>query len=267
MSSMLLVGSKGKAVVAMQLALIEKGFLKGKADGDFGPGTKRAVVAYQRSAGLMTDGVVGPRVLASLKGVMAEEWQLTDSAIELAAEDLGVDVASIRTVSEVESAGGGFLSKGVPKILFERHVMNKRLVKNDLGLAARLGRDAIPELVNTKTGGYKGGSKEWVRLKKAMTFSYISAIESASYGRYQIMGYHWKALGYESAEEWLEQMCTSEDEHLNAFVRFIRKDSKLWGALKDKDWAGFARRYNGPGYAKNKYDIKLAAAYARHSEA
>jgi len=35
----------------------------------------------------------------------------------------------------------------------------------------------------------------------------------------------------------------------------------LTGALKSKDWAVFARRYNGPGYQANAYDKKLARAY------
>ena len=33
-------------------------------------------------------------------------------------------------------------------------------------------------------------------------------------------------------------------------------------ALRKKNWAAFAKAYNGPGYAKNQYDTKLAAAYA-----
>jgi hypothetical protein len=34
-------------------------------------------------------------------------------------------------------------------------------------------------------------------------------------------------------------------------------------ALQDRDWAAFAKAYNGKGYAKNKYDEKLAAAYKK----
>ncbi|MEG6992119.1 N-acetylmuramidase domain-containing protein, partial [Pseudomonas aeruginosa] len=51
------------------------------------------------------------------------------------------------------------------------------------------------------------------------------------------------------------------------FVRFIEADPALLKALKGRKWAEFARRYNGPAYARNLYDVKLERAYARHSEA
>jgi site-specific recombinase XerC len=44
---------------------------------------------------------------------------------------------------------------------------------------------------------------------------------------------------------------------------FIASDSKMFTALHNNDWAGFAKRYNGPGYKKNKYDTKLASAYRK----
>lgn len=34
-------------------------------------------------------------------------------------------------------------------------------------------------------------------------------------------------------------------------------------ALQAKDWAEFARRYNGPAYKENRYDEKLAKAYQK----
>ena len=50
--------------------------------------------------------------------------------------------------------------------------------------------------------------------------------------------------------------------HLDAFVNFI-KTKKLDSVLRAKNWAAFARRYNGPGYAQNAYDKKMASAYAK----
>jgi peptidoglycan hydrolase-like protein with peptidoglycan-binding domain len=56
------VGSKGEDVQRVQKAL---GIT---ADGDFGPGTERAVKAWQAANGLTPDGVVGPKTLAKLIG-------------------------------------------------------------------------------------------------------------------------------------------------------------------------------------------------------
>ncbi len=59
-------------------------------------------------------------------------------------------------------------------------------------------------------------------------------------------------------------MCNSEDDHLSAFVRFV-KLNQLDDELRRRDWTGFARGYNGPAFLKNRYDTKLAAAYTLHS--
>ena len=57
-------------------------------------------------------------------------------------------------------------------------------------------------------------------------------------------------------------MSENEGRHLDLFASFVRNNS-LVQYLRDKDWAGFARRYNGPAYAENKYDEKLSAAYEK----
>ena len=55
------VGSKGTAVKVLQKLLKARGFDPGVIDGDFGPGTEAAVLAFQRSENLLADGIVGPR--------------------------------------------------------------------------------------------------------------------------------------------------------------------------------------------------------------
>ena len=49
-------------------------------------------------------------------------------------------------------------------------------------------------------------------------------------------------------------------------LRYIRK-AKLGPFIEQHDWAGFARAYNGPGYAKQGYHLKIAKAYRKHCEA
>lgn len=55
-------------VLYVQTALIERGQEPGAPDGMLGPATRGALIAWQRAFGLMPDGVIGPRVLAALRG-------------------------------------------------------------------------------------------------------------------------------------------------------------------------------------------------------
>lgn len=186
-----------------------------------------------------------------------------------AAELLNVEVAAVKAVASVESNGGGFIKdietgKGIPKILFERHIMFKRLrdytpIKS-ADMAAK-----YPDIVNPNSGGYKGGIAEHERLQRAVQIDRTTALESASWGAFQIMGYHWSYLGYPSVQAFINDMYTEQGQ-LDAFVKFIKADSRLVKALKTKDWITFARLYNGTSYQKNSYDIKMRQAYERFSK-
>ncbi|MFB6608738.1 caspase family protein [Agromyces sp. NPDC056379] len=65
-------GSKGEDVRRLQELLTEAGFDPGPADGDFGHRTHSAVVAFQRSAGLVPDGAAGPLTIAALTEAVLE---------------------------------------------------------------------------------------------------------------------------------------------------------------------------------------------------
>jgi putative chitinase len=59
-------GSSGAEVVAVQNKLKEIGFDPNGVDGNFGPGTAAALIAFQQSKGLTPDGKAGPQTLAAL---------------------------------------------------------------------------------------------------------------------------------------------------------------------------------------------------------
>jgi putative chitinase len=59
-------GSRAPEVRELQVLLKRKGFDAGQADGEFGPKTKTAVMAFQSAQGLEADGVVGPKTWAAL---------------------------------------------------------------------------------------------------------------------------------------------------------------------------------------------------------
>ena len=52
-------GDQGSRVTALQEALIELGYLSGKADGNYGTATMNAVKAFQKANGLTVDGTAG----------------------------------------------------------------------------------------------------------------------------------------------------------------------------------------------------------------
>jgi hypothetical protein len=255
-------GDYGAEVKALQVQLNAQGFTL-TPDGIFGTATRNAVIAFQRKVGLVADGIVGPKTYAALEAPTESHSRLlTQADIVSASVELEVPVAAVMAVNTVESRGSGFFKDGRPAILFERHIMYRRLLEH--GLNGRRYRQEYPNLVNTMPGGYIGGPSEHARLDRAKEIHDVSALESASWGAFQIMGYHWKRLGYPSVHAFVEGMYRSEAHHLKAFVEFIKADQGLWDALRARDWARFARGYNGPAYAKNQYDVKMANAYQQY---
>ncbi|WP_186085675.1 N-acetylmuramidase domain-containing protein [Burkholderia gladioli] len=229
--------------------------------------TERAVKAVQAAAGLVVDGIAGPKTYNALTTGQRDPRDLTNADLLAAANRLGVSTACVRAVNEVESNGAGFLGDGRPKILFERHVMYRQLVANLGQDAASAAAAASPDIVNPSAGGYQGGAAEYVRLDAAARIDARSAYEAASWGAFQIMGYHWQRLGYASVDDFVSRMETGESAQLDAFVRFILADKTLLAALKGRKWADFAAAYNGRDYARNLYDVRLERAYQKYAGA
>lgn len=182
---------------------------------------------------------------------------LSVSDYEAAAAALGCDVATVKAVCDVESNGKAF-HLGRPVILFEPHVFsrltNHRFDNPHGGVSyPKQGTKPYPPTQNER----------WAHLDYAAKLDADAALQSASYGLFQIMGFNYKACGFRDVQEFVAAMRRGVREHLVAFVAFV-KSNNLDGALRARDWATFARGYNGPGYAANAYDTKLAHAYAKH---
>ena len=191
---------------------------------------------------------------------------LTEEAIREAANNLGVDVACVKAVAEVESLGNGFNSTGMVKILFERHKFYKFIAQKYGVPKANQLAAMHPDICSPKAGGYTSSTAtEHKRLDKAIAIDRECAMKSASWGRFQVMGFNHAAAGFSNVEDFCVAMWKSEDEHLRAFVNFIKANPNMHQHLRNRNWAGFANAYNGPAYAQNKYDTKLAAAYRKYS--
>jgi N-acetylmuramidase len=173
-----------------------------------------------------------------------------------AANKLGVEIKALKAVAAVETgAQGAFDKSGRPAILFERHYFHK--------LTAGIYSTKNPSISNAVSGGYGLFSIQYAKLEEAYKLNPEAALRSASWGAFQIMGENYHAAGYSSVNSFVADLVKSEVAHLNAVTNFINSNPKMKTALINKNWAGFAEAYNGPGYAKNDYDTKLESAYGK----
>jgi hypothetical protein len=179
--------------------------------------------------------------------------------IAAAAAHLHCEPAAIRAVCEIESAGGGFLPDKRPKILFEAHLF---------GNLTHHRWDATHSNISSPSWNRAlygaGGAHQYDRLAEAISLDRTAALQSASWGMFQIIGMNFAACGFASVEAYVAAMCVGEGAQLAAFAAFCAHEG-LASLLAAHDWTEFALRYNGPGEAENDYAGKLAAAYQRHA--
>jgi hypothetical protein len=177
------------------------------------------------------------------------------------AKDLGVSVPAFRAVITVEAAGSGFDKAGRPKALFERHHFFKHLKANPDQL-----EQAIAAGLAYRTWGEKpypkGSDAVYSEIVRACEINENAALLSTSWGLGQVMGSNYKMVGCASVEDMVREAVESEAGQLRQMAGFI-KSANLVKPMKDLNWAAFAKGYNGPGYAKNAYDTKLAQAHAK----
>ena len=186
--------------------------------------------------------------------------KLTTEQIQSIAKHNNIPYAALRAVIEVECKGSGFNPDNTPVILFERHIFRRQLIANGKkSLADRLVKER-PDLCYTSMGAYGKYSQQHKRMSEAAQYDRTSALESASWGIGQVMGFHWKSLGYPSLQSFINAMYKDEASQLEAMIRYI-KVNKLDTHLRNLNWSAFAKGYNGASYKVNKYDEKLVVAY------
>jgi hypothetical protein len=181
---------------------------------------------------------------------------LSDEGMDRVCSTLGVSEPEVWAVLTVETRGFGLLQDRRPQILFERHIFHR--------LTDGRHDSEDTNISNAKAGGYIGGPSEYTRLETAMRLDREAALQSASWGIGQVMGFNFKVAGFAGIDEMVAAMVKDEDAQLLAMANFI-KGNNLAGALQHRSWASFARGYNGPGFKKNEYDTRLAAAHAKYS--
>lgn len=176
------------------------------------------------------------------------------------AQQAGIEPAVLLAVTQVESGGvclyeiGG---RSEPPIRFEGHYFDQRLSGSQRMIARSKG------LANPAAGAVRNPASQaarWQLLEAAAAINRQAAFESVSWGIGQVMGTHWKWLGYATVEALAAEARASLKGQLRLMIRFIERNS-LAPALARHDWKTFARAYNGPNFTQNRYDAKLALAW------
>ncbi|WP_162555843.1 LysM peptidoglycan-binding domain-containing protein [Reichenbachiella versicolor] len=172
------------------------------------------------------------------------------------AKKLGVEKEVVQAIATVESSGSGFYKNGNPKVRFEGHWFRKyQKGKENFSQLQKDNSDLIYPYSDSSSK--KHGSAEY---EKALKLDSESAMLSTSFGAFQIMGFNFKAGGYDSVSDFVEDQKTSAGQ-VEAFMNFIASNKAMLKAMKEKDFAKFAKLYNGPDYKVNKYDTKMENLY------
>lgn len=178
---------------------------------------------------------------------------LSSQGVNAAAAALSVPLANIWAVLHVETAGCGFLPDRRPVIRFERH----RFHQHTGGVYDR----THPNVSSPRAGNAAAdGAPQYNLLEEALALNPQAALASTSWGLAQILGENCTLAGFTNVESMVAAIIDSENAQLEAFCSFLQS-AHLTRHLQSRDWAAFARGYNGPDFQRNHYDTQLAAAF------
>ena len=174
------------------------------------PATEAAILAFQSKIVKLSkpDGVISPgrntiKKLVSEARIVppapaptpatpapspAEDAATNDAQIAAAAKLIGCEVVAVRAVTITEvGIRGAFDALGRPMILYERHYFSR--------LTGHRFDHAHPDISNQKSGGYGKFSAQYGKLDRAIALDRKAALQSASWGAFQIMGANYAAAG------------------------------------------------------------------------
>lgn len=183
-------------------------------------------------------------------------------AVQQVAAQSGIEAAALQAVVEVECGGQALARIGErfePLIRFEGHYFHRLLP------AARRNQAVVAGLAHPVAGRVANPLRQadrWKMLERACAVDRPAALASTSWGVGQVMGAHWRWLGYSDVEHLVSEARGSVEGQVKLFARFVGR-AGLADKLEGHDWRGFARAYNGPAFARHGYDVKMAKAYAR----
>lgn len=202
--------------------------------------------------------------------------EVSTQDIRTAAAELGCDASLIYAIAKQESATSSFTEvdgRTVPSILYERHIFRKytsphmkppspyehdhpdicgpgyhRTTKGTGKDKGRLidrvtHRLAVPDDIYGPPGRH-----QYERLCKAYALDRAAALESCSWGKFQIMGFNFKAAGYADVFAFVKAMSSGDPAHIKAFLKFAKTNKVLLSGLQNRNYEQIAEGHNGTGW-------------------
>jgi len=213
--------------------------------------------------------------------------EVTKADIAAAATELKCDADLIYAIARQESAHSSFITlegRQVPTILYERHWFRKltspkgkppspyekdhhRICGPAYHLTGRLDpKDKKSPIVDKVTKAAPvdddvygpPGLHQYQRLVEAYGLDKSAALQSASWGKFQIMGFNYKNAGFGDVFAFVKAMSTGDPAHIKAFLKFAKSNALLLEGLRTRNFEKIAEGHNGaswksinPNYAKN----------------
>lgn len=188
---------------------------------------------------------------------------ITDADLHAFAAENELTFGQVKALLKVEANGAGFF-QGRPLILPEPHRFSK---------ATKRRFDKSHPSLSYPTWGSrpypKSQDARYTQLLGMIKLDVDAGFGSASYGKPQIMGENHVAAGFETSWLFAESMAKDEPSQLRALGAFLRSTgllAKLRRCTTNPETCrAFCEGYNGTGYRKNNYHVKLAQAIAQYS--
>ena len=175
------------------------------------------------------------------------------AAQQKAADDLGLDVKVVQAIEAVESGGKPCA------VRFEPHVFHRKAKKAG---KAHL-NSQIPFTRNSSVpfSRVRAETNE-AALNHAMTVHPTFALESTSFGLYQVMGSGFPRSSSDPKGELARFRADCTNVSYELLAGWFRKsyNKSALQAAKDRDWRKLASKYNGPANV-DKYAPRLESEY------
>lgn len=199
---------------------------------------------------------------------------LSDADIIAAATSLKCEPGLIFAIAKQESSHSSFFKLGkrtIPKILYERHWFRKLTKPNKktpspyeakypdiCGPAYHLTTvkkkvvldrvTMLPPVADDVYGAQ--GKHQYKRLVKAFQLDQSAALQSCSWGKFQIMGFNYKNAGFKDVFAFVKAMSAGDAEHMKAFLKFAKSNPILLSGLQNKNFEKIAEGHNGGSWKK-----------------